>query len=148
MKIHTLIPLLALTGLLACQSAPKEEPAPVKEPAPIVKKKPPYNTARLHKLVDSPAVTYHLLAERFDNSLINYEGYMKDAMAIARHRQVRRLNEEDFIKMSKEENTIILDTRSKAKFKILHIKGAKHLNFADFNKNHWPRSSLTKTQRY
>jgi Rhodanese-like domain len=35
--------------------------------------------------------------------------------------------------MSKEEGTIILDTRSDEMYKAKHIKGAIHLNFSDFN---------------
>jgi len=33
--------------------------------------------------------------------------------------------------MSKDEDTIVLDTRSAAKYAELHIKGAVHLNFSD-----------------
>jgi hypothetical protein len=34
--------------------------------------------------------------------------------------------------MAEEEGTVILDTRSRAKYEKLHVKGAIHLNFSDF----------------
>ena len=67
------------------------------------------------------------------NPAIDFDGYMKVAAQSAEHRQTRRLTEEDFIKMSAEKDTIILDARSKEKFDLLHIKGAINLNFSDIN---------------
>ena len=49
------------------------------------------------------------------------------------HRKDRLIWFEEFVKASKESNTIILDTRSKAMYDRMHIKGAVHLNFSDFN---------------
>ncbi len=48
-------------------------------------------------------------------------------------RKDRLINFAEFIKASKEPGTIILDTRSKAMYDRMHIKGAIHLNFSDFN---------------
>jgi len=42
-----------------------------------------------------------------------------------------RLTEAEFLKMSEESGTVVLDARSKEKFDLLHIKGAVHLNFSD-----------------
>jgi len=66
-----------------------------------------------------------------DNPNIDMEGFLKSAREAAVHRQSRRLSEEDFIRMSKEPGTIVLDARSKEKFDLLHIKGAVHLSFPD-----------------
>jgi 3-mercaptopyruvate sulfurtransferase SseA len=65
------------------------------------------------------------------NPQIDMNGYLKVSQDAANHRQKRRVTEEDFIKMSKEPGTIILDARSKAMYDLLHIKGAVHLNFSD-----------------
>jgi hypothetical protein len=65
------------------------------------------------------------------NPAIDMEGYLKVAEEAAKHRQTHRISEEDFIKMSVEEGTIILDARSKELFGILHIKGAINLSFPD-----------------
>ncbi len=77
------------------------------------------------------------------NPNIDFNGYMKIAGEAYKHREQRRLTEEDFIKMSKEEGVIILDARSKEKFDILHIKGAINLSFPDMDieslKKHLPK---------
>src|SRR5947209_8596479 len=65
------------------------------------------------------------------NSAIDMEGYLQVSREAAEHRQTRRLSEEDFLRMSREPGTIVLDARSKAKYDLLHIKGAIHLNFSD-----------------
>jgi hypothetical protein len=67
------------------------------------------------------------------NPNIDFAGYMKIAAEAQQHRERRRLTEEDFIKLSKEEGVIILDARSKEKFDILHIKGAINLSFPDID---------------
>ena len=46
-------------------------------------------------------------------------------------RESSRVSEAEFIEMAKEVDTIVLDTRSAAKYAELHIKGAVHLNFSD-----------------
>jgi len=65
------------------------------------------------------------------NPAIDMEGYLSVSMAAARHRETRRLSEADFIRMSREEGTIVLDARSRQKFEELHIKGAINLSFPD-----------------
>jgi hypothetical protein len=65
------------------------------------------------------------------NPQIDINGYLKVSQEAAKHRETRRLTEADFIKMSTEPNTIILDCRSKAMFDLQHIKGAINLTFAD-----------------
>jgi len=65
------------------------------------------------------------------NPNIDMKGYLRIASEAARHRESRRLTEEEFIRMSKEPGTIILDTRSKSLFDLLHIKGAINLSFPD-----------------
>ena len=59
------------------------------------------------------------------------EGYLAVSMAAAKHRQTRRLSEAEFIRMSREPGTIVLDARSRQKFDELHIKGALNLSFPD-----------------
>lgn len=66
-------------------------------------------------------------------SLVNYDYFEKLVAEVKMHREARMLNLEDFKNKSKELNTIILDTRSKDMFDRKHIKGAIHLNFANFD---------------
>jgi rhodanese-related sulfurtransferase len=65
------------------------------------------------------------------NPAIDFQGYLKVAKEAEAHRQTRRVSEEEFIKMSGEKNTIILDARSKELYDVLHIKGAVNLSFPD-----------------
>jgi hypothetical protein len=65
------------------------------------------------------------------NPAIDMEGYLRVSREAAKHRATRRVSEADFIKMSHEPGTIILDARSKEKYDLLHIQGAINLNFSD-----------------
>ena len=70
-------------------------------------------------------------ADSGENPAIDMEGYLAVSMAAAKHRQTRRLSEAEFIRMSREPGTIVLDARSRQKFDELHIKGALNLSFPD-----------------
>jgi len=65
------------------------------------------------------------------NPAIDMEGYLRVSAEAARHRETRRLSEDDFIRMSREKGTIVLDARSREKFDELHVKGAVNLSFPD-----------------
>ena len=65
------------------------------------------------------------------NPAIDMEGYLRVSAEAAKHREARRLSEDEFIRMSSEPGTVILDARSKQKFDELHIKGAINLSFPD-----------------
>lgn len=65
------------------------------------------------------------------NPNIDMQGYLKVAAEAADYRESRRLTEDEFIRMSHEPKTIILDARSREKYDTLHIKGAVNLSFPD-----------------
>jgi hypothetical protein len=65
------------------------------------------------------------------NPNIDMDAYVKSVKEVARHRESRRLTEDDFIKMSQEEGVIVLDARSKDMFALLHVKGAINMSFPD-----------------
>jgi Rhodanese-like domain len=69
----------------------------------------------------------------FKKALVDFDAYEKVAKEAKKHRATRLVNVNEFLKMSKEEGTIILDTRSDEMYKAKHVKGAIHLNFSDFN---------------
>ena len=50
------------------------------------------------------------------NPAIDMEGFLKVSAQAAKHRESRRLTEEEFIQMSSEPGTIVLDARSKEKY--------------------------------
>ena len=65
------------------------------------------------------------------NPAIDMDGYLRVAREAAAHRISRRLPEADFIRMSHEPGTVVLDARSAGKFAQLHVKRAVNLDFAD-----------------
>jgi len=65
------------------------------------------------------------------NPAIDMQGYLRVSAEAAKHREARRLSEDDFIRMSSAPGTVVLDARSKEKFDQLHIKGAINLSFPD-----------------
>jgi hypothetical protein len=64
-----------------------------------------------------------LLADE-GNPAIDFAGFEKMAVDVGKLRAERRVSEADFLRMAAEPNTVILDTRSKAKFDKLHVKAA------------------------
>lgn len=65
------------------------------------------------------------------NPAIDMEGFLKLSQEAAKHRATRRLTEAQFLKMSAEPGTIVLDARSKQKYDLLHVRGAINLSFPD-----------------
>jgi hypothetical protein len=78
-----------------------------------------------------PNTVNHSNRKQIPNPAIDIQGYLKISLEAAKHREIRRVTEEDFIKMSAEPGTIILDARSKEKYDLLHVKGAINLSFPD-----------------
>ena len=66
-----------------------------------------------------------------DNPAIDMPGYLRIAEEAAAHRATRRVAEAEFIRMSREPGTVILDARSREKYDELHVKGAINLSFPD-----------------
>jgi hypothetical protein len=65
------------------------------------------------------------------NPAIDMDGFLRSATAAARHRESRRVSEEEFLRMSREPGTLVLDARSKQKYDELHLTGAANLSFPD-----------------
>ncbi|MBA4190248.1 MAG: sulfurtransferase [Planctomycetaceae bacterium] len=81
------------------------------------------------------------------NPAIDMPGYIKVAQEAEVHRRTRRVTEEEFIKMSGEKDTIILDARSKQMYDLLHVKGAINLNFSDIDAVTLPKTLPDKNVR-
>jgi len=65
------------------------------------------------------------------NPAIDMDGYLRISREAAQHRETRRVSEEEFIRMSRQPGTVVLDARSREKFAELHVKGAINLPFPD-----------------
>ena len=66
------------------------------------------------------------------NPSIDMAGHLRVSDEAARHRQTHRVSEAEFIRMSRQPGTVILDARSREKYDELHVKGAINLSFPDF----------------
>jgi rhodanese-like protein len=62
---------------------------------------------------------------------IDMQGFLRVSALAAKHREPRRVSQDDFLRMSREPGTIVLDARSKQRFDELHVKGAIHISFPD-----------------
>jgi hypothetical protein len=67
------------------------------------------------------------------NPSIDMAGHLRVSGEAARHRQTHRVSEGDFIRMSRQPGTVILDARSREKYDELHVKGAINLSFPDIS---------------
>lgn len=72
--------------------------------------------------VNPPAVT----AE------IDFPAYMKLSEEVQEYRKNRLVSKDTFFAMADEDDTLILDTRSREAFNLGHIDGAINVNFSDF----------------
>lgn len=63
---------------------------------------------------------------------VDYEVFMKLVVEVEPHRKERLITIEEFNAKSQNQNTLILDTRSREMYNLKHVKGAIHLNFSDF----------------
>ncbi|EMI63051.1 rhodanese-like domain-containing protein [Leptospira noguchii] len=68
------------------------------------------------------------------NRLIDYKKFQNIVNSSAEEREVKRLTEEDFLKMIQDEEVVLLDARSESRYKLRHIKGAISLPFTEFTK--------------
>jgi len=66
------------------------------------------------------------------NPAIDMTGHLRVSAEAAEHRRTHRVSEAEFIRMSRQPGTVILDARSREKYDELHVKGAINLSFPDF----------------
>jgi hypothetical protein len=67
------------------------------------------------------------------NPNIDMAGYLAQASEAAAWRSTHRVSEADFLRMSREAGTIVLDARSAEKFAELHVRNAINLSFSDMS---------------
>lgn len=65
------------------------------------------------------------------NPAIDMDGHLRMAAEAAKHRQSRRLSEDEFLAMMAAKGAVLLDARSSDKYAELHIAGAVNLPFPD-----------------
>lgn len=85
----------------------------------------------LATLVATPVFSQEIIPNR----LIDYGTFKKIVVQSAQERESRRLTEDQFIAMSNDKNTVLLDARSASRYAMRHIKGAKSLPFTEFTES-------------
>jgi rhodanese-related sulfurtransferase len=68
----------------------------------------------------------------YPKAKVSFDDFKSLVAEAEAHRAMRLVDLDTFLKMSKEQGTIILDSRSDFRFERLHLRGAKHLSFTDF----------------
>jgi hypothetical protein len=69
------------------------------------------------------------------NTLIDYDGFARNVGEVGALRESRRVSEEEFIRMSLEPGTVVLDARTERLYKLRHIEGAVNLPFPEFTES-------------
>lgn len=70
--------------------------------------------------------------KNYPKALVDYNDFKNLVIEIEKHRADHLVDLDDFLQMSKQNNVVILDTRSDSRFNRKHLKGAIHLDFTDF----------------
>jgi hypothetical protein len=83
----------------------------------------------------------------YKKALVDFDAYEKLTAEVKKHRKDRLVSVDEFLKMSKEKGTVILDTRSQKMYYGKHIKGAIHLDFTDFTADNLYRLIPKNTTR-
>jgi hypothetical protein len=149
MNVRPLILLLVLMpGLAAARNAP-DAGVPDRDPGPVGIAKAMIGTTSggaSNPVTDTPpGATSPTIENSSDpqlrnggsgpssipNPAIDMDAYLRVSMAAAAHRQSHRVSEQEFLRMSSEPGTVVLDARSAEKYRLLHVKGAVNLSFPD-----------------
>lgn len=73
-----------------------------------------------------------LITQQYPKALVDFDDFKNLVAEVEKHRNERLINLDIFLKMSKENNVVILDSRSDSRFHKKHLKGAIHLDFTDY----------------
>jgi rhodanese-related sulfurtransferase len=73
--------------------------------------------------------------KNYPKAKVSFDDFKGLVAEVEPHRANRVIDLDQFLKMSKEQGSIIFDSRSTFRFDRIHIKGAKHLSFTDFTQD-------------
>ena len=73
--------------------------------------------------------------EDYPSAKVSYADFKGLIDEVESHRAERLIGLDVFLEMAQDPNTIILDTRSAHRYDRIHVAGATHLNFSDFNQS-------------
>jgi phage shock protein E len=81
------------------------------------------------------------------NPAIDMQAHLRLSAEAATLREGRRVNEEEFLRMASEPDTVILDARSQAMYRLRHVRGAVNLSFPDFTADRLAQVVPSKSTR-
>jgi phage shock protein E len=85
--------------------------------------------------------------EKIPNRFIDYLTFQAEVDQVGKLREQRRLSEEEFLRMAAAPDTVILDARSREKFALLHVQGARNLSLPDITAEELARIIPSKSTR-
>jgi hypothetical protein len=71
----------------------------------------------------------------YPKAKVSFDDFKNLVAEVEPHRAKRLIDLDTFLKMSKEPEVIILDSRSTFRYDRIHLKGAKHLSFTDYTQS-------------
>ena len=74
-------------------------------------------------------------AKNYPPAKVSFNDFKGLVAAVEPHRAARLIDLDAFLKMSKEPDVIIFDSRSEFRYNRIHVKGARHLSFTDFTQD-------------
>jgi hypothetical protein len=63
---------------------------------------------------------------------LGYEGFARNVSEVGELREARRISQAEFLRMAREEGTVVLDARSERLYRLRHMKGAVNLGLPEF----------------
>lgn len=81
------------------------------------------------------------------NPRIDYRGFVKGVVEVETLRDSRRIDEDEFLALAAKPDTVVLDARSREKYDLLHVRGARHLSFPDITADELAKVIPTKDTR-
>ncbi|MBS0658032.1 MAG: rhodanese-like domain-containing protein [Verrucomicrobia bacterium] len=81
------------------------------------------------------------------NPDIDYAGFLANAARLESLRESRRVSTTEFLRLAAEPGTIVLDARSAAAYRAVHVKGAINLSLPDFTAERLARLIPSKSTR-
>ena len=84
---------------------------------------------------------------KLQKSMVDYDSFLEVSEEVLSYREKRLIPLDVFLEYMKDENTILLDTRSKTMYSQKHLKGAIHINFSDFTKEELAKHIPSKDTR-
>lgn len=76
-----------------------------------------------------------IIPMEYPKALSDYQDFKTLVEKVEKHREEHLISLDSFLQIAKEDNVIILDTRSHFRYKRKHLKGAIHLSFTDFTQS-------------